>query len=548
MQSIDFIQTQRLRTVALQAGGQHGSGLVIGAAQATTQAYSHVRPYLPILIAGIFMAACAGSPSWNTTQNASSWQANSNESALRMPSYIYRADALRRHPIVRRATGVVQATEQMARTWYLDPFVRPISTGKSLYAVVFKSGTGFVQRLSIDVVQFPLLEKTAVPPVAKQPGMNLDEWENDLDRILGAPSSNGTIEFLIDGNEYFPRLENAIHNAQESVDVRTYIFDNDDYAVRVADLLRIRSTDIDVKVLLDGFGALLGTQTDPENMPANFSPPLSMQNHLRSGSRVKVRTHTNPWFTGDHVKSTIIDGKLAFVGGMNIGREYRYDWHDMMMAVTGPVVNILQQDSDTAWNRASMLGDFAVAAHLLTRGESRSQPQGYPVRALFTREHDSQIYRAQLEAIRRSQSYIYIENPYVSDDRMLFELARARRRGVDVRVILPAEGNHETMNRSNQLAINTMLKNGIRVYLYPGMTHIKAAVYDGWACMGSANFDKMSLEINKELNLSTSDQDTVNTLLDRLFIPDMERSAEVHTAPETNWTHRLAEIVADEVL
>ena len=548
MQSIDFIRTQSSRTGALQAGGQRGSELVIGAAHAAAQASSRIRPYLPILIAGVLMAACAGSPSWKTAQNASSWTANSDGPALPMPSYIDRADALRRQPIVRRATGIAQATEQMARTWYLDPFVRPISTGKSLYAVVFKSSTGFVQRLSIDVVQFPLLEQTAVPPEANRPGMNLNEWENDLDRILRAPSSNGTIEFLIDGHEYFPRLETAIHNAQESVDVRTYIFDNDDYAVRVADLLKFRSADIDVKVLLDGFGALLGTQTDPENMPANFSPPLSMQNHLRRGSRVKVRTHTNPWFTGDHVKSTIIDGELAFVGGMNIGREYRYDWHDMMMAVTGPVVNILQRDSDKAWNRASLLGDFAVAAHLLTRGESQTQTQGYPVRALFTREHDSQIYRTQLEAIRRSQSYIYIENPYVSDDRMLYELARARRRGVDVRIILPAEGNHETMNRSNKIAINTMLNNGIRVYLYPGMTHIKAAVYDGWACMGSANFDKMSLEINKELNLSTSDQDTVDTLLDRLFIPDMELSAELHTAPETNWTHRLAEIVADEVL
>ena len=510
--------------------------------------FSRTRSCLPVLTAGLVMAACAGSPSWKTGQNASGWQANSDGSALQMSSYVFRADALRRQPIVRRAAGIAQATEQMARTWYLDPFVRPISTGKALYAVVFKSSTGFVQRLSIDVVQFPLLEQTAVPPVGNQPGMNLHEWENDLDRILGAPSSNGRIEFLIDGHEYFPRLENAIHNAQESIDVRTYIFDNDDYAVRVANLLKIRSKDIDVKVLLDGFGALLGTQTDPENMPANFSPPLSMQNHLRSGSRVKVRTHTNPWFTGDHVKSTIVDGKLAFVGGMNIGREYRYDWHDMMMAVTGPVVTILQQDSDKAWNRASLLGDFAVAAHLLTRGESQAQTQGYPIRALFTREHDSQIYRAQLAATRRAQSYIYVENPYISDDRMLYELARARRRGVDVRVILPTDGNHETMNRSNKIAINTMLKNGIRVYLYPGMTHIKAAVYDGWACTGSANFDKMSLEINKELNLSTSDRDTVNTLLERLFIPDMEKSEELYTAPETNWTHRLAEIIADEVL
>ena len=196
MQSIDFIRTQGSRTVALQAGGQRGSGLVIGAA------HSRIRPYLPILIAGVLMAACAGSPSWKTAQNASSWQANSDGPALQMPSYIYRADALRRQPIVRRATGIAQATEQMARTWYLDPFVRPISTGKSLYAVVFKSGTGFVQRLSIDVVQFPLLEQTAVPPVANQPGMNLDEWD-EAGFNPGQPKTNNKFKKAI---KDFPRV------------------------------------------------------------------------------------------------------------------------------------------------------------------------------------------------------------------------------------------------------------------------------------------------------------------------------------------------------
>ena len=64
-------------------------------------------------------------------------------------------------------------------------------------------------------------------------------------------------------------------------------------------------------------------------------------------------------------------------------------------------------------------------------------------------------------------------------------LARARRRGVDVRVIMPLVGNHGPVNRSNVLAVNAMLEHGIRVYLYPGMSHIKAAVFDGWACLGS---------------------------------------------------------------
>lgn len=62
-----------------------------------------------------------------------------------------------------------------------------------------------------------------------------------------------------------------------------------------------------------------------------------MSSYLENGSDVKVRSMTNPWFTGDRTGTTIIDGKTAFVGGMNIGREYRYDWHDLMMEVKGPV-------------------------------------------------------------------------------------------------------------------------------------------------------------------------------------------------------------------
>ena len=93
-----------------------------------------------------------------------------------------------------------------------------------------------------------------------------------------------------------------------------------------------------------------------------------------------------------------------------------------------------------------------------------------------------------------------------------------------------------------------MLRNGIRVYLYPGMTHVKAAVYDGWACFGSANFDKLSLQINEELNLGTSDPDIVGELLARVFIPDLELSEELTTPRPTDWTHRLAEFVSDEIL
>ena len=98
------------------------------------------------------------------------------------------------------------------------------------------------------------------------------------------------------------------------------------------------------------------------------------------------------------------------------------------------------------------------------------------------------------------------------------------------------------------MTINTLLEHGIRVYEYPGMSHIKAAVYDGWICVGSANFDKLSLKVNKELNLATSDPDTVNALLDQVFIPDLMMSREITKPVEVTVATRLAEIMVDEAL
>ncbi len=450
---------------------------------------------------------------------------------------------------VRKAAGISQAAVLYGRSIYVDPINRPISNAASLASFTLKSATGFFRRLSVNNIEMPSLENTPIPDVSYGEGMDLEQWENDLDKIVGHKSSNGRIEFMVDGEQYFTRMLETVRGAEESIDIRTYIFDNDDYAVEVADILKNRSRDVEVRIQLDALGNLLAMQTDADSQPAAFTGPLSISNYLRKDSKVKVRNRANPhMYMGDHTKTTIIDGKTAFVGGMNIGREYRYDWHDLMMEVSGPIVDQLQYDSDKAWARASVFGDAANLLRILGGKKKRADDQGYPVRTLYTRNFDSQIYRAQLEAIRRSKSYILIENSYFSDDLMTYELAKARRRGVDVRIILPTRGNHGPVHASNQVAINTLLDHGIRVYVYPGMSHVKAAIYDGWACVGSANYDKLSLEVNKELNLATSHADTVNSLLDEVFIPDMAMSEELTERVVVTFAQRLAEKTVDEFL
>ena len=86
------------------------------------------------------------------------------------------------------------------------------------------------------------------------------------------------------------------------------------------------------------------------------------------------------------------------------------------------------------------------------------------------------------------------------------------------------------------------------MYQYPGMSHIKAAIFDGWACVGSANFDKLSFQVNREVNLATSHKPVVDDLLDRLFILDLARSTEISEMLEVTVQARFLEMVVDEVM
>lgn len=117
----------------------------------------------------------------------------------------------------------------------------------------------------------------------------------------------------------------------------------------------------------------------------------------------------------------------------------------------------------------------------------------------------------------------------------------------DVRVVLPSESDKRLMQTNNMAAARTLMRNGVRVYLYPGMTHVKAAVYDGWACLGSANMDKLSFRVNREINLATSYPHAVERLVERLFFPDFARSLELSEPPPGKWNSFLAEALADHL-
>ena len=394
---------------------------------------------------------------------------------------------------------------------------------------------------------FMLLDQQPVPPVSGSGPMDSEKWEQELGEVAYSPLSQGTVEYLVDGAAFFTRLIDAIQSAQSSIDVQLYIFDNDDYALKIADLLKQRSREVRVRVLIDGLGTISAASQHSPSMPKQYQPPPRIVHYLEDESDIKVRTVLNPWLAGDHTKTILIDKRIAFIGGMNIGREYRYDWHDMMVELRGPVVDEIQTNFEKAWRQQAFLGDIRAALYRPRRAVNEPGPDDIPIRLLFTKPGDYQILRAQLAAIARARQRIYIENAYFTSDDIIFELAQARRRGVDVRVIIPYESDSGIIDRSNVRAINTMLDNGIRVYLYPGASHIKGAIYDGWVCLGSANFDQLSLRMNKELNIASSSPAVVQGFLDSVILPDFAKSVELtEPLPET-WSDILLETIADQL-
>ncbi len=436
---------------------------------------------------------------------------------------------------------------QIVRSYFIEPLNRPVSFVSRLFFFVLDTAWDITEQLFINTFSYRSLKNKPIPPLNDGPGMDLVAWESTLDRMFGAKRVTGTAEFLVDGDKFFPYFIDAINKAEKSVKIRTYIFDRDDFALEIADLLKKRSADVEVKITVDGIGNQMAQKAEAGTTPAGYRAPPEITRYLRDGSRVETRVLTNPWMAGDHVKTSIIDGKIAFIGGMNIGREYRWEWHDLMLKLTGPVVDLIEYDFDGKWEHSSILGDVALAAHWMRKKRELPKPEEFEMRILRTKPARSEIYRAQRQAIRRAQKYIYLENAYFSSSAILYELVKARMRGVDVRVIIPMEGNHGIMNLANVVSANTLLKYGARVYIYPGMSHVKAAIYDGWLCFGSANMDKMSFRVQREMNIASSDPEFARLAIEKVFDKDFAAAEELTSPLPEDWKNTLARIVASQL-
>jgi phosphatidylserine/phosphatidylglycerophosphate/cardiolipin synthase-like enzyme len=421
---------------------------------------------------------------------------------------------------------------------------------KSPFSSAARLGNLIVQ-LTTSLVRLPLPSaKKPVPSLAQTNGMDLGEWEAWLDRHTHTRREHGAVELLVDGEKFFPRVEKAISQATNHIHMDVFIFDTDDVAVEFANRLKMRSTNIEAHLVIDRLGSIAAAMVPPTTPPPkDFVPPASSAAYLKEGSNVKVRPFLNPFFSYDHSKVYLVDGGTAWLGGMNVGREYRYEWHDMMVELHGPVVHSLEREFELDWAHAGPFGDFAYFAAELSHPKSpvieTTTNRTVEVRLLPTKTLWKPFTKAVLGALDHAKSYVYVENPYIFDKRVIKGLMSARSRGVDVRVILPHVLDTATGARAELVTANYLLEHGVRVYYYPGMSHVKAFLADDWACVGSGNLNQFGLGLCQEHNVATTDPEFVNRLKQDLFEDDFVRAFELTQPLSVEWMDYVADVMLE---
>lgn len=406
---------------------------------------------------------------------------------------------------------------------------RPVSVTTEAVVRTQTFCTDQLQSLWLRRISFPLIKWRMIPELdVNRPMMDGSVMTSWLQRKKIC-ATQGRITLLPDGKKFFDAFYPHLEAAERRVDIKTYIFDNDDVAQSVADQLKLKSREVPCRVLLDVIGSRRAWSVLPPSAEGvAIQPVANMAHYLTSGSLVELRRARHTLLASEHAKFMLLDD-VAFFGGMNIGREYQYDWRDIMFEMRGPVVEELSAHFERAWMLS--YGD-TISRWRYSRPESVAI-QGAPnMYLLETTPTSKQIYKAQIRAIKEARHHIYIENPYLWSPSVVYQLCKARERGVDVRVTVPREVNIMLGASANRAIIKRLIENGVRIFIYPGMTHVKAAVFDQWVCAGSANFDYLSLKKNYELNFMTDDPETTQLIERRVLLKGQEMSTELLEAED----------------
>ena len=333
------------------------------------------------------------------------------------------------------------------------------------------------------------------------------------------------VQPLKGGGEAFPAMLAAIAGARRSVHLETYILRDDAVGRAFADALVERArAGVATRLLFDSVGCL--------GLPSSFLDRLA-----KAGVECVEFHPVAPWRPRhglnkrDHKKILVVDDGVGFVGGLNLGLEYEEaakgggGWLDWHARIEGPAVLELAESFDRTWRRA---GGAPPARPVAPGPHLGACVQGAAVIVNEGLRQRFGMHRGYLHAIRAAKHEVAIMNAYFIPQRSLrAELAKAVRRGVRVRVVIPGETDVQPVAHASRHLHDSLLARGVELGLWPGMMHAKFAVIDSvWSTIGSYNLDRRSIEHNLEAGLVVLDRG-LGARLHEHFEADWRRCARV---------------------
>ncbi len=319
------------------------------------------------------------------------------------------------------------------------------------------------------------------------------------------------------GHATFKDMLEVIDQAEESIFLETYILKSDIIGQRFkAHLIRKAREGVKVYLAFDGFGSLLmpfGFKRWPREVNVTVYGPLhSYLSFLWLGT-----------YTRYHRKILVVDNKTAYLGGMNLGREYATTWRDTHCRVDGTKAREVALAFVELWNKRHWLLTSKRIV-LPFQADERSNQKIY-IRESKPSEvfGDFTIRDAYLEGFENARSHIMLTNPYfLPDAEMCDELHRALQRGVRVDLIVPEKSNHLIVDLLARPFYNDLIRRGTHIWLYRHtVIHSKTATIDGClSTIGSANLDGRS-QINYEINLFVVNEEFAGRM-EEMFRDDLK--------------------------
>ena len=364
--------------------------------------------------------------------------------------------------------------------------------------------------------------------------------------IVGSPLILGNkVTLLQDGAVTYAAMFAAIRKARDHINLESYIIEDDEIGQQFADLLlQQQSRGVQVNIIHDSFGG--------------FKTPKAFFQRLTEGgievlefNPINPLKAKKPWLINnrDHRKLLVVDGRTAFIGGINISSVYSSGsvarramtapkemiaWRDTHIQIEGPVVGELQKLFMQTWEkqRGKPLDPKAYFPALKAHGKDI-------VRAIGSTPDDpySLIYLTLISAIGNAEKQVYLTNAYfVPDPQLLKALMDAAGRGVDVKLILPSHSDSEIVFHAGRSHYSTLLNSGVKIYERVGeLLHSKTAVIDGvWSTVGSTNLDWRSFLDNDEINAVILGREFAQKM-QAMFATDLAGSQAID--PE-NWERR----------